>query len=345
MSGGVDSSVAAVLLKEQGHDITGVMMSLWCDPESGENACCTPESMALARNIARQWDFPFYVVDAEWDFRERVVQLFIDCYKQGWTPNPCVACNQRLRWNTLLKKADELGATHIATGHYARLRDDGQGTVQLLRGIDETKDQSYVLHGLTQAQLARTIFPLGERTKQEIRELARQHHLASAERPDSQDLCFVGNGDYRQFLVRNAPEVVNPGPIVNLQGEVLGQHQGLAFYTIGQRKGLRIAAPQPYYVLEKDVLHNRLIVGTAEELGRDELVAAAVNWIAGQPPDHPLRAQVKNRYKAKAVWATITPLEDNTAHVQFEQPVRDITPGQAAVFYDGDICLGGGIIQ
>jgi tRNA-specific 2-thiouridylase len=345
MSGGVDSSVAAAILKNQGHDVIGVMMGLWSEPGTVGNLCCTPDAMALARGIAAQLDMPFYTVDTKEVFRENVVQFFIDSYLRGETPNPCVACNRRVRWDTLLAKADELGASHIATGHYARLREDDAGRVQLLRGIDAQKDQSYVLHGLPQEKLTRSIFPLGEFTKPEIRELARQYKLPVAERPDSQDLCFVGGGDYRDFLQRHAPEVAHPGPIVTRDGQEIGQHEGLAFYTIGQRKGIGIAAAYPLYVFDKDVTRNTLVVSPVGDLGRDELYTGPVNWISEQPPQNPVRLLVKIRYKAQDVYGRVSPLNDGRAHIQFERPLRDITPGQAAVFYDGDICLGGGIIE
>jgi len=345
MSGGVDSSVAAALLVEQGYEVIGVMMKLWSEPGSAANACCTPDAMALAYNIAIQLGIPFHTVDSKSSFRENVVQFFIDSYQQGKTPNPCVACNKFMRWNTILAKAAELGATHIATGHYARLQKDENSKTQLLRGVDEQKDQSYVLHGLTQHQLSQTIFPLGTYTKPEIRKMAYKYQLPSAARPDSQDLCFVGNGDYRDFLIRTAPGVASPGPIVNTAGVELGQHQGLAFHTIGQRKGLGVAAPKPLYVLEKNVARNTLVVGTAEELGRRALTAGQVNWIAGEPPQNPVRATVKTRYKSRDVGGLVSPQPDEKVHVQFDDPIRDIAPGQAAVFYDGQVCLGGGIIE
>jgi len=343
MSGGVDSSVAATLLAESGQQVVGVMMRLWSDP-STENLCCTPDSLAIARDICRRIGIPFQAIDAAAPFRASVVQYFIDSHRQGQTPNPCVTCNRVFRWDILLALASEMGATHIASGHYARLARDAGGEVRLLRGVDPLKDQSYVLHGLTQAHLSKAIFPLGAYTKAEIREMARQNDLPVAERPDSQDLCFVGQVGYRDFLVRHAPEVIHPGPIANPQGEILGQHQGLAFYTIGQRKGLGIAADQPYYVLAKDLIHNTLVIGTRRELGRRELSAGNLNWISGQPPTEPFQASVKIRYKSKDIPAHIMPIGGHSVQVQFEQPLRDITPGQAAVFYQGDTCLGGGTI-
>jgi tRNA-specific 2-thiouridylase len=344
MSGGVDSSVAAALLADQGHEVIGVMMKLWSDPGT-ENLCCTPDSMALARSIAAQFDFPFHTADVESTFRQNVVEYFIDQYKSGSTPNPCIACNRHVRWNTLFDIADTLGATHVASGHYARLKMTGKGLVQLLRGIDPNKDQSYVLHGLSQEQLTRTLFPLGKYTKPEIREIARRFQLPVSEHPDSQDLCFVGKDGYRDFLIRHAPEVVDPGPIVNSRGEHLGTHQGLAFYTIGQRKGLGIPAPRSYYVMRKDTGLNTLVIGSSEELGRDELIAEDVNWIAGTAPIGPMRVQIKIRYKAHDVWGLVYPQPGCSVFVKFEERIRAITPGQAAVFYQDTVCLGGGIIK
>ncbi|MEA3352165.1 MAG: tRNA 2-thiouridine(34) synthase MnmA [Chloroflexota bacterium] len=360
MSGGVDSSVAAALLKEQGYDVTGLMMHLWSEPgHAGENRCCTKDAMSTARGIAGQLGIPFYSVDARQVFHDTVVKYFINGYTQGTTPNPCLMCNRLIRWEFLLKQALALGADFMATGHYARLRAvDGQSLttnhgalpnvgerVELLRGVDKHKDQSYVLHILNQEQLSHTLFPLGEYTKSQVRALARKFDLPVAERADSQDLCFVGAGSYQDFLLRNAPQVEKPGPILNTDSEQLGQHRGLAFYTIGQRRGLGIAAPYPLYVRRKDIVNNALIIDRKENLGRDELSAQDTNWIAGEAPNAPIRAQVKIRYKARLVWGRITPLENKHIHIKFETSIRDITPGQAAVFYDGDVCLGGGIIE
>jgi tRNA-specific 2-thiouridylase len=234
----------------------------------------------------------------------------------------------------------------MATGHYARLRKDSLGRLQLMRAVDLAKDQSYVLHVLGQEQLTRALFPLGEYTKPQVRQLAREFNIASAERADSQDLCFLGDGDYRSFITRHAAkQVARPGPIVNRAGKEIGQHQGLAFYTIGQRKGLGVASPQPIYVLEKDLQKNILVVGGKEELGQSELIAEEVNWVSGERPNNEIRAQVKIRYKSREVWADVIPMENNHVRVRFDEPVRDITPGQAAVFYQDEVCLGGGLIE
>ena len=350
MSGGVDSSVAAALLVEQGYEVIGIMMRLWAEDTVAEaacethNRCCTPDQMRDARRIADQLGIPFYVLDTKDVFRREIVQYFIDGYSAGITPNPCLACNRRIRFTHLLNHALALDAQYLATGHYARVRQAEDGTLMLLKGVDAHKDQSYVLSVLRQDQLRHAMFPVGDYTKPEIRELASVFGLPVASKHDSQDLCFVADGDYRRFLAEHAPESIMPGPIVTRSGKVLGQHSGLPYYTIGQRKGLRISHPEPLYVLGKDAARNILIVGTRDELGRRTLIAHDVNWIAGVPPAAPIRAEVKIRYQSRPAPAEITPQPDNSVIVRFDTPLPDITPGQGAVFYQGDRCLGGGII-
>lgn len=345
MSGGVDSSVAAALLVEQGYRVIGMMLRLWNEPGmEGENRCCTPDAMALARRIAAKLGIPFYALDVQDRFHDVVVQSFIDGYVQGVTPNPCIFCNRQIRWGFLLDRARAYGADYLATGHYARL-DRQNENVRLLRGMDTAKDQSYVLSVLSQIQLRQSLFPVGEYPKPQVRELARQFDLPVADRADSQDLCFLARRDYRGFLARHAPQVVKPGQIVNSDGQVVGEHQGLAFYTIGQRKGLGIASAEPLYVLKKDLQNNTLVVGLETELGQHTLQAVAINWVSGQPPVGAIRAQAKIRYKAVEAWATVTPSGEDQAAVVFDQPLRDITPGQRVVFYQGEECLGGGTIQ
>jgi tRNA-uridine 2-sulfurtransferase len=345
LSGGVDSSVAAVLLQEQGYEVSGMMMRLWSEPGTeSHNRCCTPDAMSLARRVAFRLGIPFYAVDAQDFFHDTVVNYFLEGYSSGTTPNPCLACNRHVRWQFLLDRALASGAEYMATGHYVRLQQDGQGRFQLLRGVDRAKDQSYVLHVLGQQQLAHALFPLGEYTKPEIREIARRRQLPVAERSESQDLCFLGRDDYRGFLQRHAPQISNPGPILSRAGNQIGTHQGLAFYTIGQRKGLGISSPEPLYVLDKDLQRNALIVGAQGELGRQELLTARVSWVDGAGPAEPTRLQVQVRYRAREAPALVTPASNGGVHVRFDDPVRDITPGQAAVFYDGEVCLGGGII-
>jgi tRNA-specific 2-thiouridylase len=345
MSGGVDSSVAAALLQEQGHEVMGMMLRLWSEPgKEDSNRCCTPDSMAQARRVAAKLGIPFYVVDAKDVFHRTVVQYFLDGYARGETPNPCLVCNRQIRWTFLLEHALALGADFMATGHYVRLQRMEEGA-QLLRAVDRNKDQSYVLHVLTQEKLAKALFPVGDYPKPEIRQIAEKYGLPTASRKDSQDLCFLAGEDYRSFLQRNASAMLQPGRIITRDGRPLGEHNGLANYTIGQRKGLGIASPIPLYVLGKNAINNTLIVGTQEELGSSELTARDVNWVSGRAPSEPFRAEVKIRYTAKEAWARVTPLDGGQVRVQFDAPQRDITAGQAAVFYEGDRMLGGGIIE
>lgn len=345
MSGGVDSSAAAALLKQQGYEVIGMMLRLWSEPGTEDsNRCCTPDSMAQARRVAAKLDVPFYVLDAKNVFRETVVQYFLDGYARNQTPNPCLVCNLQIRWTFLLDHALALGADYMATGHYVRIRKDESGRRVLLRAVDRAKDQSYVLHVLTQDKLAHALFPVGEFTKPEIRRLARDFGLPTASRVDSQDLCFLAGDDYRNFLRRNANGIFKPGEIVIRDGRVVGRHTGLANYTIGQRKGLGIASPVPLYVLSKDQASNTLVVGGPEELGFAELIARDVNWVSGEVPREPFHADVKIRYAAKEAGALVTPLNGGQAKVEFDAPARDVTAGQAAVFYQDDVMLGGGII-
>ena len=346
MSGGVDSSVAVALLKQQGFDVIGMMMRLWSEPGKEEsNRCCTPDSMAMARRVAAKLDIPFYVVDAKDVFRKTVVQYFLDGYAAGQTPNPCLVCNRQIRWTFLLEHALGLGADFMATGHYVRKKTKNDGTHQLLRAVDLSKDQSYVLHVLTQEKMAKALFPVGEYPKAEIRQIAESLDLPVYKRPDSQDLCFLAGEDYRNFIQRNAAEMLVPGPIVRRDGEVLGHHDGLANYTIGQRKGLGVQSSIPLYVMGKDATSNTLIIGEADELGTQELTTRDLNWMSGESPSNPFRAEVKIRYTAREVGALVTPLEGGKrALVQFDESQRDVTAGQAAVFYVDNVVIGGGII-
>jgi tRNA-specific 2-thiouridylase len=349
MSGGVDSSVAAALLVEQGYEVVGMMMRLWSEPGAGGapavNRCCTPDQMADARRVADQLGIPFYAVDVQDHFRRTIVQYFIDQHGRGRTPNPCIECNRQIRFTYLLNQALALDANYLATGHYARV--EKQGERYLLRaGVDRRKDQSYVLHVLNQEKLAHTLFPIGEYTKEEVRELARDFGLPVAAKSDSQDLCFLGDGDYRRFLREYGDDdMARPGPILNQAGEELGQHDGLPFYTIGQRKGLGVSVGHAVYVLGKDAARNALIVGPRAALEQTELVARDVNWVSGRAPAEPISAQVKIRYKARGVPAVVEDGGNGRVHIRFRQPVFGITAGQGAVFYDGDICLGGGVIS
>ncbi len=346
MSGGVDSSVAAALLVRAGYDVVGMMMRLWSDEALGgaeHNRCCTPAQMSDAGRIADHLGIPFYVLDTKDFFRDTVVDYFIDGHRAGYTPNPCLECNRQVRFDWLLSHALALDADFLATGHYARVTSDG-GAWQLRKGVDERKDQSYVLSVLGQAQLARTLFPIGDYPKAKVRALAAELGLDVAGRKDSQDLCFLGKSDYRDFLQLHAPDVMTPGPILTSAGELLGEHRGLANYTIGQRKGLGISYREPLYVLALNHFKNALVVGRRDELGGDRLMAESVNWVAGAAPTGLFRADVKIRYQAQAQPALVEPLGDDRVQITFDEPQRDITPGQAAVMYQDELCLGGGLI-
>jgi tRNA-specific 2-thiouridylase len=345
MSGGVDSSVAAALLKQQGYEVIGMMLRLWSEPGNEDsNRCCTPEALGLARRVAAKLGIPFYVVDAKEVFRETVVNYFLQGYARGETPNPCLVCNREIRWTFLLEHALALGADFMATGHYVRKSVAGS-VHQLLRAVDRSKDQSYILYILKQEKLAKALFPVGDYTKPEIRRIAETLELPTAARHDSQDLCFLAGDDYRNFLRRNAPDMLTSGQIVTLAGEVVGRHTGLANYTIGQRKGLGISSRVPLYVLGKNAQTNTLIVCQQPELGTRELIAHQANWISGLVPGAPFRAEVKSRYTASAAPAEVRPVEGNKVEVRFDSPQRDITPGQSAVFYQGEVLMGGGIIH
>jgi len=346
MSGGVDSSVAAALLVEQGYDVIGVMLRLWSEPGmETSNRCCTPNSILIARRVAEKINIPFYALDARDIFYQKVVKNFISGYEKGITPNPCIFCNRDIRWGYLFEYSKKMGAEYFATGHYAQIHKNSLGKYQLRRALDRNKDQSYVLHMLSQDQLQGTIFPLGKFTKNDVRDIARKINLPVAFRSESQDLCFIGNNDYRDFLIRNSSNVENPGIIMVKDGKVLGNHRGLAFYTIGQRRGLGVSYQEPLYVIGKIKEDNILIVGTTGERGKKVLSASQVNWIAGIPPDERFRASVKIRYKSREIRSTINVISDNELSINLDEKVGDITPGQAVVFYDGDICLGGGLIQ
>ncbi len=346
MSGGVDSSVAAALLQEQGQEVTGMMLRHWSElGKEAENRCCSPDAMALARRVAGELDIPFYVVDARDIFRQTVVQSFLDGYAAGLTPNPCLVCNRVVRWEFMLEHALDLGAERLATGHYVRTCRGEDGKVHLLRGTDRAKDQSYVVHMLGQEKLERAMFPIGGMTKAEVRQEAWRFHLTSAYRADSQDLCFLSGEDYREFLQRHAPQSLCPGAILTQEGEVLGEHAGLANYTVGQRKGLGIASPVPLYVLRKDIERNALIVGLGEKLGESTCRVTDLHWVLGETPASPLQVEIKTRYTSREVPGEVNVDADGQgATLCFDAPVRDLTPGQAAVFYAGEEVLGGGTI-
>ncbi len=347
MSGGVDSSVAAALLKEQGYDVVGLMLKLWSDGDAERgrtNRCCTPADVDAARAVANQLGIPFYLINIADSFKAVVVDYFVAEYAAGRTPNPCLKCNRHIRYELLLNKALSLGAQFLATGHYARVRRfDGQ--YQLLRGVDVQKDQAYVLSVLGQHELAHALWPLGELTKPQVRELAARFQLPVAEKVESQDLCFLANGDYRDFLTRHAPAgSIRPGEIRDTAGKVLGEHRGLPFYTIGQRKGIRLAAPEPLYVIALDAVDNAVIVGPQHELGRRECTARDMHYVSGVQPIAPFRASAKIRYKAREAAVTVQP-QAARARIEFDEPQRDITPGQGLVLFDGEHVIGQGFIE
>ncbi len=344
LSGGVDSAMAAALLVEQGHEIFGITMNTWQETPPNDDQPARPAPAQGARQVAESLDIPLHVIDAVAPFKRHVVDRFIAEYSAGRTPNPCLYCNRRLKFGALLKRALDLGADRFATGHYARVRRTPEAGWQLLRGIDPRKDQSYALYMLGQTELARLLFPLGALTKDRVREMAAARGLPAAHSQESQDLCFVYDNDYRRFLNRYAPQSLIPGPIFDRSGREVGRHRGLAAYTIGQRGGLGIAAPEALYVLDIDTAQNALIVGPQRELGRDRLIAGQVRWVSGVAPRAPVAVSAKIRYRARPAQAVVTPLDHNQVDVRFSRPLRDITPGQGVVFYDGQVVLGGGLI-
>jgi tRNA-uridine 2-sulfurtransferase len=358
MSGGVDSSTVAAVLLQQGRPVVGLTMQLWNQrrlPElqgSGpaQHRCCSLDDVYDAKRVAQHLDFPHYVVNFEEQFEQRVIRPFVQQYRSGRTPIACTNCNTDVKFEPLLRMARQIGAERLATGHYARIREDKtSGRYQLLRARDDSKDQSYFLWGLTQEQLSRSEFPLGELTKEEVRALARSVQLPVAEKPESMELCFVPNGNYVQFIHAYSREAGNPlneeeGDIVTEDGAVIGRHTGVHNYTIGQRKGLGFATGKPVYVLAIDPEKNRVIVGEDEALRSTVLEIESVNWVSVAEPQTALRAEVKIRHKHEAAAATVEALPAGRARVVFDSPQRAITPGQAAVVYDDDAVLAGGWI-
>jgi tRNA-specific 2-thiouridylase len=343
MSGGVDSSVAAALLVEQGFDVFGVMLRLWSAGPETSNRCCSPEDVSLAGQVASQLDIPFHTLDVKDMFKKEVVDPFIDDYAQGRTPNPCMRCNRIIRWGFLLESIRTMGASHLATGHYARIH-HGENRYHLFRAKDKNKDQTYVLSVLQQHQLARTMFPLDDINKNKVRELAAKLNLPIADRADSQDLCFVGDQDYREFLSDQGIQLSPSGPIHDEKGNILGQHTGLANYTIGQRKGIGVPKSFPLYVIDKNMQDNVLVVGPKDRLGRTSFNIGQANWISGSPPKNGSPILVRVRYKAEEVGATLRAFDHTHDEIQLRTPLPDVTPGQYAVFYEGEECLGGGVI-
>ena len=360
MSGGVDSSTVAAMLVRQGNSVVGLTMQLWNQrrlpelvPEGGSaGRCCSLDDVYDARRVAEQIGIPYYVVNFEQQFEEHVVKPFVEEYLAGRTPIPCTLCNNYIKFDRFLEMADSVGAGKIATGHYARIRfDELSGRYQMLRPADTSKDQTYFLFGLTQPQLARTLFPLGDLTKPEVREIARSMGLAVASKGDSQEICFVPNGDYAAFLDAYLRETgAEPGEtrgqIVSKDGRVVGEHHGVHHFTIGQRRGLGVAAGEPLYVIATDPASQRVTVGSGDQLLRERFFAREVNWISTAAIDRPIHAEVKIRNKHAAAGAMLQPAGDPArVEVIFDEPQRAVTPGQGAVFYQGDLVLGGGWIE
>ncbi len=348
MSGGVDSSVAAYLLKEQGYDVIGVTMQIWQEEERAveeENGgCCGLTAVDDARRVANDLGIPYYVMNFKKEFKEHVIDYFIDEYLHGRTPNPCIACNRYVKWESLLKRSMDIGTDYIATGHYARIEKLPNGRYTLKRSATLAKDQTYALYNLTQEQLSRTLMPVGEYTKDEVREIAERINLRVANKPDSQDICFVPNGDYAGFIQNSLQTELPTGNFVTLDGKILGQHKGITHYTVGQRKGLGLALGYPAFVIEIRPDTNEVVIGTNEDSLSNYVRANQLNFMSIEDLTEPMRVFAKIRYNHKGAWCTIEKTGEDELLCIFEEQQRAITPGQAVVFYDGDYVLGGGTI-
>ena len=346
MSGGVDSSVAAYLIKSQGYECIGCTMKLYDNEDIGvsrSRTCCSLDDVEDARSVAYKIGMPYYVFNFSDGFREKVIEKFVRSYESGATPNPCIDCNRFMRFDKLYERAKILGCEHIVTGHYARIEYDGKRYL-LKKALDETKDQSYVLYSLTQEQLAHTLFPLGNMRKTEVREIAEKNGFINAEKPDSQDICFVPNGKYAEFLEYYTGKNYPAGDFISVDGVCLGKHKGIVRYTVGQHKGLGISSEEPLCVKQISAENNTVTLCKENELYSIEVIVRDFNWISGEAPQSEIRCKAKVRYRQKEQWATVMPIGETTAKIVFDEPQRAITPGQAAVLYDDDVVLGGGTI-
>ena len=346
MSGGVDSSLAAKLMVDEGYECIGCTMKLYHNEDVGverSRTCCSLEDVEDARSVAYQLGMRYFVFNFTDDFRSTVISRFVESYENGITPNPCIDCNRYMKFDKLLDRASVLSCDYVVTGHYARIEKQ-DGKYLLKKALDETKDQSYVLYSMTQKQLAHTLFPLGNLRKTQVRALAEQNHFVNADKPDSQDICFVPDGDYACVIEKLTGQRPETGHFVDREGRVLGQHKGIIHYTIGQRKGLGLSLAEPMYVCEIRPETNEVVLGTNKDLFSREAIVSEFNWISGEAPSQPIRCQAKIRYRQREQWATAIPLDNNKVRLVFDEAQRAITPGQAAVLYDGDTVLGGGRI-
>lgn len=346
MSGGVDSSLAAKLMVDDGFECIGCTMKLYDNEDVGierSRTCCSLDDVEDARSVACKLGMHFYVLNFTQDFHETVIRRFIRSYEKGITPNPCIDCNRYMKFGKLFERAEILGCDYVVTGHYARIEEHG-GSFVLKKALDGTKDQSYVLYSMTQQQLAHTKFPLGNLRKTEVRAIAEQNGFVNADKPDSQDICFVPNGDYAGVIELQTGSRPVPGSFVDTRGNELGRHKGIIHYTVGQRRGLGIPGPEPLYVCKICPQNNTVVLGKKDELFTDRAYAEEVNWISGKCPEQSFRCKVKIRYRHPEQWATVTPESENTVSIVFDNAQRAVAPGQAAVFYDGDIVLGGGTL-
>jgi len=347
ISGGVDSSVAAALLKKQGHEVIGIHMKLYegLNNANTKKSCCSYDETADARSTCYKLDIPFYIVDYTHEFRESVINYFVNEYTNGKTPNPCVMCNKKIKNELLLKKIDEIDCDYLATGHYAKItKKNKEGSLQLARAKDFRKDQTYFLYGIKRIEMKRLMFPLENKTKNEVRIIANKLNFVTANKPDSQEICFVQK-DYKTFLKQEINNPPKPGKFVSLSGDILGDHIGIPFYTVGQRRGINISDKTPFYVVRIDSSNNRVVLGKEKDLFSQKIMVSEVNWVSIPPPDKPLNVTAKIRYAHYGSIATIYPKSKDKVQLVFEKPERAITPGQSAVFYQENILLGGGKIS